>query len=563
MSEFDRLRSLLLAEEREALARAQQRLDTLDEAREGLAESLPGLVRRAPPRPMADALATPVASALGSAVRSQSKSIVDALFPVIGPLIRKSIAEALRGLMGDINGALEQSFTIRGLRWRIEAWRSGVPYAQVVLKHTLRYRIDHLFVIERDSGLVLRRESAPGLPDLDADAIAGMLTAIGQFVRDSVGRDGGDSLEEARVGEYLLWLIEGPQASIACFIQGVPPDRLRETLELRLEAIHAGLDGIASPGPADVAGIDLDPAELARGCATEGATVPSPSRWPALVLMAAALAALGWYGLREWRWQARIDELRSALATHPGFVLGEIDSRAGKAVSIRGLLDADAEPIAPLLARAGIAGIEPELAVTGYVSTDDVIVTRRARRLLAAPESVSVETKAGVLRLGGIAPAAWATMARERAAWVPGVREVTLATVSEADPLAAAHAALRVLSERLAGLSVRFLQDAEPAPESEATVAALADGLREAVALARDAEVRLVIEVEGSNDPTGSAAINERLRRARAQWLHDALLARGVDPGFLRIADAQATSPAATMAFRGAAVRPRIEPATR
>ena len=50
MSEFDRLRSLLLAEEREALARAQQRLDTLDEAREGLAESLPGLVRRAPPR---------------------------------------------------------------------------------------------------------------------------------------------------------------------------------------------------------------------------------------------------------------------------------------------------------------------------------------------------------------------------------------------------------------------------------------------------------------------------------------------------------------------------------
>ncbi len=563
MSDFDRLRSLLLAEEHEALARAQRRLDSLDEARDGLADDLPGLVRRAPPKPMADALATPVASALGSAVRSQSKSIVDALFPIIGPLIRKSIAEALRGLMGDINGALEQSLTIRGLRWRTEAWRSGVPYAQVVLKHTLRYRIDHLFVIERDSGLVLRRESAPGLPDLDADAIAGMLTAIGQFVRDSVGRPGGDSLEEARVGEYLLWLIEGPRASIACFIQGVPPDRLREALEQRLETIHAGLDGVASPGPADVAGVDLDPADLVRSCAAEGAAAPLPSRWPVLLLLTAALAALGWYGWREWRWQARIDELRSALATHPGFVLGTLDSRTNKAVAIHGLLDADAEPIVPLLAQAGIAGIEPELALAGYVSTDDAIVTRRARRLLAAPGSVSVDAKAGVLRLGGSAPAAWTTMARERAAWVPGVREVSLATVDDADPVAAAHAALEILAGRMAGLSVRFLQEDEPAPESEATVAALADGLREAVVLAGRAEVRLAVEVIGSNDPTGSAAINERLRRARAQWLHDALVARGVDAGFLHVTDAQTESTAATMAFRGAVAHPRIEPATR
>ncbi|MBN8482929.1 MAG: hypothetical protein J0L88_15195 [Xanthomonadales bacterium] len=563
MSEFDRLRSLLLAEEREALARAQQRLDTLDEARDGLAESLPGLVRRAPPQPMADALATPVASALGSAVRSQSKSIVDALFPIIGPLIRKSIAEALRGLMGDINGALEQSLTVRGLRWRVEAWRSGAPYAQVVLKHTLRYRIDHLFVIERDSGLVLRRESAPGLPDLDADAIAGMLTAIGQFVRDSVGRDRGDSLEEARVGEYLLWLVDGPRVSIASFIQGVPPDRLRETLELRLEAIHVGLDGVESPQPVDLAGIELDPAELARVSLPEGTPAPSPSRWPALILLAVVLAALGWYGLREWRWQARVGELRSALASHPGFVLDSLDSRTNKAIAIRGLLDADAEPIAPLLARAGIAGIEPGIAVSGYVSTDDAIVARRARRLLAAPDSVTVEAKAGELRLGGHAPAAWIARARERAGWVPGVQNVVLETLDDVDPAASALARLQAVSDRLAGLSVRFVRDDEPAPESEATVRSLAEGLHEASGLAATAGVHLVVDVIGSSDPSGTDEINASLRGARARWLADALVARGIDAGVLRLDDARAASSAATMVVRGASVRPTIEPAAR
>ena len=262
MSDFERLRQLLLAEERESLARADLRLAALERTGDALPDALPGLVRAAPPQAMADALATPVASALGNAVRHNSSSIVDALFPVIGPLIRKAIAEALRGLTSDLNRVLEQSLTPRGIKWRIEAWRSGVPYAQVVLRHTLLYRIDHVFLIERDSGLVLRRTSSPGVADLDADAIAGMLTAIGQFVRDSVGRDQG-GLEEARVGEYLLWLLDGPRASLACFIQGVPPDALRELLEERLEAIHARLGSNDSIGAGTVADISLDPAELA------------------------------------------------------------------------------------------------------------------------------------------------------------------------------------------------------------------------------------------------------------------------------------------------------------
>ena len=121
MSDFDRLRQLLLADERDSLARADQRLAALERTRDALCDELPGLVRAAPPQAMADALATPVASALGNAVRHNSSSIVDALFPVIGPLIRKAIAEALRGLTSDLNSVLEQSLTPRGIKWRIEA----------------------------------------------------------------------------------------------------------------------------------------------------------------------------------------------------------------------------------------------------------------------------------------------------------------------------------------------------------------------------------------------------------------------------------------------------------
>ena len=153
-------------------------------------------------------MSEPVAEALGSAVERKRQLIVDLLFPVIGPGIRKAIAEAMRSLVGDLNRALEASLSGRGLRWRVESWRTGVPYPQVVLKHTLRYRIDHLFLIEAGSGLVIHRESAPELSDLDSDAVAGMLTAIQQFVRDSVGTEAA-TLDAASVGEHLLWVESG------------------------------------------------------------------------------------------------------------------------------------------------------------------------------------------------------------------------------------------------------------------------------------------------------------------------------------------------------------------
>ncbi|MBP7417216.1 MAG: hypothetical protein KA911_01345, partial [Xanthomonadales bacterium] len=118
-SEFERLKDLLLGAERAALdahaarladlERERQRIAVLEQARKDLPRRLPQLLERAGqedgPR-LARALSEPVASALGGAVRKQRQAIVDALFPVIGPIIRKAIAESLRALVGDLNRAL-------------------------------------------------------------------------------------------------------------------------------------------------------------------------------------------------------------------------------------------------------------------------------------------------------------------------------------------------------------------------------------------------------------------------------------------------------------------------
>ena len=529
-SDLDRLKELLVGDELGALDAMQARISHLDRRQHELPARLPDAIEDAQvgagSARMAQALAQPVTQALGAAVRENRQIIVDVLFPVIGPAIRKAIAEALRNLVADLNGAIESSLSVRGMRWRIEAWRSGVPYAQIVLKHTLTYRIDHVFLIERESGLVLDRQSAPGLEDLDGDAIAGMLTAIGEFVHDSVGRGGGNTLDSARVGEHVLWVVQGPRANLACFIHGVPPAGLHAVLEQRLEEIHTHLGDVGDGGGIDDAWrSSLQPDQLARAAGeVEPPRRTKPARWPLLLILLAVLGLLGWFAVRSERWNANVEALRARLSAHPGFLLTDIEERGRDALIVRGMLDPDAEP---LDVSAG-SSVPVQLSSAGYISTDDTVIARRARRLLAAPPSVQVAVRDGVLALDGRADASWIEAAREHAAWIAGVRDVRIAVTPNVDETALARERFDALMKSIPLLRVTFVRDLEPVTGIETTVDGIARDAREAGELAGRIGKRIEWIAVGTNDDPGSASINARLRGDRARWLADALGARGV-----------------------------------
>ena len=586
-SEFERLKDLLLGAERAALdahaarladlERERQRIAVLEQARKDLPRRLPQLLERAGqedgPR-LARALSEPVASALGGAVRKQRQAIVDALFPVIGPIIRKAIAESLRALVGDLNRALESSFTPRGLRWRFEAWRTGASYAEVVLQHTMRFRIDHLFLIERESGLVMHRESAPDLPDLDSDAISGMLTALGEFVKDSVGRTDGAGLESARVGEHLVMLLEGPRLNLAAFVRGAPPPALRESLQLRLESIHARLADPLAPIDARDSDLGLAFAEQLSLQTVDdavrqrdGRPMTSPSRLPLAIAAGLVVALLGGLWLREWTWTRRNARLEAVLQDWPGFYLQGLDADPWDWVRVRGLVDPQAD----------FRGADLVYDVKGFVSNDAEMLVRRARTLLTPPPEVQVSARAGVLSLSGTAPIAWAEDVAGRAAAIPGVvgvdasglqpdvvgtlaarigipdgvaldfarRKLTVRGAASQEWIASLGAAVERLPQvrerdfsalvatermlfdglvaRMDVLDIPFSDETEPAAaargELDGAVVGVRRGLELATLLGRTLQVRTL----GLTDEVGTEAYNRDLRERRARWLAEAL----------------------------------------
>ncbi len=596
-SEFERLKDLLLGAERAALdahaarladlERERQRIAVLEQARKDLPRRLPQLLERAGqedgPR-LARALSEPVASALGGAVRKQRQAIVDALFPVIGPIIRKAIAESLRALVGDLNRALESSFTPRGLRWRFEAWRTGASYAEVVLQHTMRFRIDHLFLIERESGLVMHRESAPELPDLDSDAISGMLTALGEFVKDSVGRTDGAGLESARVGEHLVMLLEGPRLNLAAFVRGVPPPALREGLQARLESIHARL---ADPmAPIDARDSDLGQAfaeQLSIQSVDEAARqrderpAAAPSRLPLAIAAALLVALVAGLWLRDWIWERRVARLEAVLQDWPGFYLQGLDADPWDWVRVRGLLDPQAEPLRLAQAQAGFRGGDVVFDVKGFVSNDAEMVVRRAHTLLSPPAGVQLSARAGILSLAGSAPVAWMDGIAGRAAVVPGVvgvdasglRPDVVATIAErigvpdgvaldfargtltargtapqdwikalnalldglhdvrARDFGALVASERMLFDalvaRMESVDVPFSEETRPAAAATEQLGTALVGVRRGLELAAILGRGLRVQALGMTDEVGTEDYNRSLRERRARWLAEAL----------------------------------------
>jgi len=237
---LDALKSLLLGEEQQQLERINKRLDDTGVRGSDVAEVLPDSVRLSHQEGTAltDALEGPVTTCIQRRIERNPDSFADALYPVMGPAIRQSISATLKDLVNNINRTLEHSLSAQGLKWRLEAMRSGVPFPEVVLRHTLSYRVEQVFLIQNDSGLLMQHVQDELAVKSDPDAVSGMLTAIAQFVRDAFQAGEKEGLEQVEIGDHTVLLVHGPSAYLACVVRGIPPGQMRQHCQEVIEQLH-------------------------------------------------------------------------------------------------------------------------------------------------------------------------------------------------------------------------------------------------------------------------------------------------------------------------------------
>jgi OOP family OmpA-OmpF porin len=188
---WQELRALIVGPERARLKEVEHKLDDPWIHAEEVSRVLPEAVtRRSKDGELGQALAPILGDAITTSVRRDPKPLVDAIFPIIGPAIRRAMASAFSELIQSINATMEHSLTPRGLRWRMEALRTGRSFGEVVLSHSLVYRVEQLFLVHRNTGLLISHQTAAGVRAQSPEMVSGMLTAITDFVRDSFHVEG-------------------------------------------------------------------------------------------------------------------------------------------------------------------------------------------------------------------------------------------------------------------------------------------------------------------------------------------------------------------------------------
>ncbi|MEM7081309.1 MAG: hypothetical protein AAF465_01025 [Pseudomonadota bacterium] len=593
MNDLEKIKNILFGNEKKALDSLVRRLERPEARTADVADVLPDAVTRSynTDERLGKALSQPLESTLSEAIRREPKKFADALFPVMGPAIRKAISEAIKSTLQTINTAIEE----KSIGNRIRAARAGVPLAEYVFLKSVVYRVDEVYLVDPESGRLIHYLHHRDVDSKDEDAVSAMLTAIQDFVRDSFSKGTGGGLQRVAIDEYTVLVSQGPHAMLACVVRGGPPQSLLTNIDAANERVHlrhaealAEFDGQAG----SIAGLDAELETLLQVQKQETAATRPLFGWKSKLLALGVLLLVGYLIANAWTVNQKMRALADLVRATPGILTTELARDGHRAIAIEGLRD----PLAPQpLDLARQVGIDPKHFTASFLpfqSLEAAIIEQRAQSTLEPPAGVSLTFEDGTLSANGSAAAGFRERFINLAPLLGGVTDVdatqlrlddasllksleqaleppptvdlsvtqAVAVVSGSAPQAW-HDKLQTvktlvpgitdvnrkalkLEERvtLAGLvaslhnrAVFFSSGDQLVPNQEAQINRTATRLRSyeelAIGLGLKPVVRVIGEVDGSGDPR----VNESLMARRASVYREALIAYGVNAALLRI----------------------------
>lgn len=550
------LRRLVVGPETVRLDQLESNLGNPELQAEAVARVLPRAVslRALGDRELQVASEPIVAQALRETVRKDPEMLADALFPIVGRAVRKAVAAAFAAIMERVSAAMEHTFTVKGLRWRLEAARTGRPLAEVVLSHSLLFRVEHVFLLHRPTGLLLASASAAS-EVADPEMVAAMFSVIEGFVRETFADR--EPLTQFAVGELTGRIEHGPSTILVALVRGTPPVRLTGELRDAVERIELQWrDALTA-----FRGGDTKMFEATRPI-LEGTLLCEQRRRPrsnmgriALAAVGAVLAAfvIAWITLSLERGR-RLHAYADAFATEPGIVVTGAEREGGRPI-LTGLRDPLAREPSAVLVAHGLDPTRATLRFQPFYSPDVRLLERRLRAALSPPAGVVLSVDGGNVSASGVAPREWLQRARLAGELLPGVTSLDVHAVHEKEAIAAVEAAIPDLERATFSFQTGSIElDPTDAPRLDA----LAGALKKLAVDASRAGEGVQVVLEGHTDRAGGESINRSLSQARADVVAAELIRRGVPRDLL---DARGGGAVAEEAGgdRGRHVRPKVK----
>ncbi len=480
-----------------------------------------------------------VETAIQSSVQKDASILAEALFPVIGPATRKSITSAIGSLVQSLNQTLEHSLSLQSFKWRLEAKRTGKTFAEVVLIRTLIYQVEQIFLIHRETGLVIRHVVTDVATAQDPDLVSAMLTAIQDFVKDSFTVEAGRSLDTLQLGDFTLLIEDGPQAVLACVIRGTAPAELRNIVRSQLEKIHHSFgaslrtfDG--DQGPFETIEPYLQDCFQAKfkGTRKKAKKQPlSPLKKKLIWCLAGVIiAGLGTWAFANWQSNRQWQQFVGSLQEQSGLVVVN-EYKKGRTYYLQGLFDPLAEDPEVMLAATDINPNRVDMNWSPYLSLEADFLPNRTRALLSPPSTVSINlNRQGVLQVSGRASEQWIQWAKATSTRLEGITAWSDASLVSIERENLATLQSRIEYRRFAFAPGKAVLRSQ---KYEQTLNNQAEDVESLLQTAQTLGEEVTISIRGYGDQRGEAPLTLELGNTRANYLKRVLINQGVDASSL------------------------------
>ncbi len=514
LNELIELRSILFGVEPTKLNHLYERIENPTVHPNDISRVLPEAIvhRSKEDDQLSEALVSVIEKSIDASVKRDENIIAEAIFPIIGSATRKAIYTAFGEMLQSLNETLEHSLSPKSLEWRLEATRTGKSFAEIVLLRTLIYRVEQIFLIHKQTGLLLQHILAPQVAAQDPDLVSAMLTAIQDFVKDSFRVKKGEALQSLEFGELTIWIEEGPQAVLAGIIRGNAPQELKLVFQDAIEKIHLKLGDELKSFTGETEEFIASKPYL-DACLESCYKTPHKKNytyaWTLLGIMGVALGLWGFLINRQnGNWDAFLDKLNS----QPGIVVIKAEEKNGKYI-LRGMRDPLAKDPNTFMREEDI---NPEIVNSqwrSYISLEPELITQRARKLLNAPDTVSLTLdENGTLVATGSAPTRWISQAKEIWHYIPGVSKFEFKKNQDS------NLAKLGLYEKQIEKEMLFFREGttEFIPGQEQKLKKIIQRIQEILEIAPSVGKRVRINIVGHTDKIGTEDTNIILSRNRA-----------------------------------------------
>lgn len=155
-----------------------------------------------------------ITATLKEEIKNHKDEVVDALYPVLGKMVKKYVAQEMKLLSEKVDDQL--GFLKRWKR-KFKSIFTGVKEDQLMMNELSSAKIEQVLLIEKDSGIL--KASYTKSKTIDEEMISGMFTAIKSFVEDAFEQRGQD-LELIEYENYQIQLQSFVTHYVAVVISG-------------------------------------------------------------------------------------------------------------------------------------------------------------------------------------------------------------------------------------------------------------------------------------------------------------------------------------------------------